>query len=465
MFWTESIVEEIKFLREWSEDLEIIAQRWADQCSNNISVVTEWCHDLESTSVGHNIGAIYGDAPGLTAPTLVDLWYMELLNMNASYLSRYKPSSMSSVQHYDYFTQLIWAESSQVGCGGVKYKELNMESYEHRNMTIYKLICNFAPSGNIIGQAVYTEGIPCSRCPHSGHCDSEYKYLCTSLSQKAETELNDEFHSTEEYIINDIANTTEVQKTIVNEHTKLNDKNIVTQAVINDEDTSFDFLSHLFDITSTHPSNLNQTTLSCKNIMAVDEFIELLKNKLNNDQSLKDILLSSTKALTPDPSLTDRTVAAIVNQLYSKKETTTVSKSTYEENINSTLLAELVEAVIFRHSDTFSSTEDISLQSQTSPNVNPIKIQAELGEIQANTDFTGHYFFPEEDEKIEPETTVIYDDLESLRISEVSLEIDDLKKNRETKDFLEEILESDFMTESVMGDQLVLNNRNGKLMV
>lgn len=85
-------------------------------------------------------------------------------------------------------------------------------------------------------------------------------------------------------------------------------------------------------------------------MLAVDEFIELLKNKLKSDQSLKDLLLSSNTTSTPEPSFTDRTVVAIVNQLYSKKETTTTTKSTHEENINSTLLADLVEAVIFRHS-------------------------------------------------------------------------------------------------------------------
>lgn len=44
---------------------------------------------LESTSVGQNIATIYGESPGLTASSLVDLWYMELLNINASILQHY----------------------------------------------------------------------------------------------------------------------------------------------------------------------------------------------------------------------------------------------------------------------------------------------------------------------------------------------------------------------------------------
>ncbi|XP_045766074.1 cell wall protein PRY3-like isoform X2 [Maniola jurtina] len=459
---------------EWSDELEVFAQRLADQCMSDVSRLTDWCHDLDNTSVGQAIGTIYGEAPGLTAPTLVDLWYMELLNINATYLPRYTPSSLTPLPHLDYFTQLIWAESSQVGCGGVKFKEINMDSNEKTNRTVYRLICNFAPSGNIIGQAVYNDGVPCSRCPYGGHCDSEYKYLCSSYLHTTVTKHNDNIQLTKEYK-NNISNrvnfnnfakvlTKEAKSTEITENYNLNEnRNITTPDLIADNDTNFDILSHLFDVTSIHPSNLKPTTMSCKDVLAVDEFIELLKNKLNSDQSLKDLLISASNASTPDPSFTDITVAAIINQLYSKKVTTTISKSTHEENINSTLLADLVEAVIFRHSDKFSTTESTSLHSQIAPNVSPIKIQAELAEIQENTEFTGHYFFPEDEEK-QPESTEIYDDLENSHISEISLEIDDLKKNRETKDFLEEILELDLVTESgIISDPLVLNNNNGTI--
>lgn len=57
----------------------------------------------------------------------------------------------------------------------------------------------------------------------------------------------------------------------------------------------------------------------------------------------------------------------------------------------------------------------------------------------------------------------MYDDSENLRISEISLEIEDLKKNRETKDFLEEILESDVMNESLTREQLDLNNNGTQI--
>ncbi|XP_023948785.1 uncharacterized protein LOC112053560 [Bicyclus anynana] len=459
---------------EWSDELEVIAQRWADQCFNNFTDVTKWCHDLENSSVGQTIGTIYGDAPGLTAASIVDLWYMELLNMNASYLERYSPSTLTSSEHYDDFTQLIWAESSRVGCGGVIFKEINTESLTVQKKTVYRLICNFSPSGNVIGKSVYNSGIPCSRCPHGRYCDVEYQFLCSSYVHKDETNFTDELKSTTEYKysyeltnINGFVKTNEDQlnKTEAKANLKLNEtQNVTTSDIVNDNDTYFDFLSHLFDISSTHAINLKPTTLPCKDNLAVDDFIELLKSKLKNDQSLKDLLLSSTTTLTPDSTFTDRTVAAIVNQLYSKKETTTTSQPTEDQNINSTLLADLVEAVIFRHSGIYSTTEEnLNLRTQIISNVIPIKIQAELGEIQSNTEFSGHYFFPEEEEKPDSNTTEVYDDLENLNISEISLEIDELTKNRETKDFLEEILESDLMTESGITDRVDLNNSNGTI--
>lgn len=42
-------------------------------------------------TVGQNVATIYGEAPGLTISSLVDIWYMELLNMNSSLVSRYRP--------------------------------------------------------------------------------------------------------------------------------------------------------------------------------------------------------------------------------------------------------------------------------------------------------------------------------------------------------------------------------------
>lgn len=46
---------------------------------------------LEGIFVGQNIATILGEAPRLTAAALVDVWYMELLNINVSILTKYQP--------------------------------------------------------------------------------------------------------------------------------------------------------------------------------------------------------------------------------------------------------------------------------------------------------------------------------------------------------------------------------------
>lgn len=124
----------------------------------------------------------------------------------------------------------------------------------------------------------------------------------------------------------------------------------ITSKIMENYDTQFDFFSDLFEITMSPVPRKEQSTMKCKEVLAVDEFLELLRNRLRNDPLLKDLLLSTTKLPISEPVVSDKTVAAIVKQLYSKKETPTTTKSTESDSFNSTILADLVEAVIFRHS-------------------------------------------------------------------------------------------------------------------
>lgn len=93
------------------------------------------------------------------------------------------------------------------------------------------------------------------------------------------------------------------------------------------------------------------TKHDCKDIFSVDNFIDLLRKKLSSDPAFKELLFSTKlPTLTGfiDSSFTDPSVAAFVSKLYSKKEAPTTMKSTENDLLNSTLLVDLVEAVIFR---------------------------------------------------------------------------------------------------------------------
>ncbi|KAM3967162.1 uncharacterized protein ACR2FA_011499 [Aphomia sociella] len=423
---------------EWSEDLEISAQKWADQCVvPNSHNTLDKCRDLENELVGQNIATVYGESPGLSPMALVDVWYMELLHTNVSIISSYIPSSQTGLSHYDYFTQLVWAESVHVGCGSVKYKQITRDSNKLVNRTINRLVCNFSPSGNLFNKAVYIQGAPCSLCSYDSVCDSEYQSLCGPSFRRENASVK--------YIVN-------TQKVMDDSRLLASDENSTTYETtpLNEDDdhfTPYNYFSGFFEVTRDSIVTNTGNNSSCKDLIAVDNFVELLKKKLSKDPMFKELLLSTTTQI-PEITYTDESVAALVSKIYSKKESTTTTKSTVQDHINSTLLVDLIEAVIFRSGDKISSTENIEQTVQQLRYVSPVKIQAELAEIKMNHDFTGHYFFPEDDsEETGTDTTEIYD-ISEHPISDIVLEIEDLKRQKNTKDFLEEILEFESATES-----------------
>lgn len=107
-------------------------------------------------------------------------------------------------------------------------------------------------------------------------------------------------------------------------------------------------------------------------------------------------------------------------------------------------------------------TEEEEHTTQYSSEVSPVKIQAELARIQQNSDFTGHYFFPEDDdEETSGEATEAYYDSSNIPIKDVMMEIEDIKKSTVTIDFLDEIFETDSVTEgSTSVSQLSPDNMN-----
>lgn len=114
--------------------------------------------------------------------------------------------------------------------------------------------------------------------------------------------------------------------------------------------TTFDYFSHLYDYrrqTTTSRTIPN----SCKDGMAVDDFVELLKKKLSNDLMIKDLLSYNKSAINSnaESSLNDYGVAAFVDRVYSKKEPSTTRKTVPSDYVNSTFLVDLIEAVIFRN--------------------------------------------------------------------------------------------------------------------
>lgn len=116
----------------WSETVAASAQAWADHLA-----VALGC-DLE-----HEDQDVYGEnlamGTSLTPAQAVNLW--------ASEKSRYTWSPTYSMADFNagsgHYTQLVWRQSTQIGCGRAICAQAVVIS------------CRFSPPGNVISQSVY----------------------------------------------------------------------------------------------------------------------------------------------------------------------------------------------------------------------------------------------------------------------------------------------------------------------
>ena len=72
-----------------------------------------------------------------------------------------------------HFTQVIWAETSRVGCGFTVY---SLDGAA--NQLFYS--CNYAPGGNMVDSQIYQLGAPASQCPSGYKASSDYPSLCAA---------------------------------------------------------------------------------------------------------------------------------------------------------------------------------------------------------------------------------------------------------------------------------------------
>lgn len=109
----------------WSNDLQNVAQSYADSydCSGTLK--------HSGKPYGENLALGY---PLYDGETGVIAWYNEIKDYDFS-----NPGFSESTGH---FTQVVWKDTTQVGCG---YKNCNNE------WGIY-LVCNYLAQGNIIGE-------------------------------------------------------------------------------------------------------------------------------------------------------------------------------------------------------------------------------------------------------------------------------------------------------------------------
>lgn len=154
---------------EWDPELATVAQRHADQCVFDHDCSE--CRSVERWGVGQNL-YIYKQSLRLPAKNwrrAVTDWYDEVRLFSRKHV---KPFQFSAA--IGHFSQLVWAQTSKVGCGSTSYREGKWFS------TLYT--CNYGPNGNFIRGEMYKSGRRCSACPSGTSCSSSYPGLCSQTT-------------------------------------------------------------------------------------------------------------------------------------------------------------------------------------------------------------------------------------------------------------------------------------------
>jgi hypothetical protein len=128
---------------KWSENLSAQAQKCADYNAANFLPLGQQKH-CRTPGFGQNI-AMATSSLHLNFTQMVDAWGNEKRNfLNGEYPSVSATGSPDAVSHY---TQMIWQNTSEVGCGEAKASGYNI------------LVCDYSPQGNTNG-VVYSPKRP-----------------------------------------------------------------------------------------------------------------------------------------------------------------------------------------------------------------------------------------------------------------------------------------------------------------
>ena len=120
----------------WSTSIATTAQNYANQCI--------WQHS-GTPGLGENL---YAAAPWSTAQTTAaNSWASESIYYN------YAANTCAGGQQCGHYTQMVWRDSSQVGCGIRNCSTGTPFGSKFPNWTI--VVCNYSPPGNYSGQRPY----------------------------------------------------------------------------------------------------------------------------------------------------------------------------------------------------------------------------------------------------------------------------------------------------------------------
>ena len=147
----------------WDERLGRLAQTFADKAifaHNPSRVIPEL-----PGYIGENIywSSFYGTTNKFDVKSAINSWFSEHKDFNLSNLV-----FMQNGKQIGHFTQVAWATTKRVGCGlKTVLKGNNYQNY---------FVCDYHTGGNFLGQKIYENGVPCTKCK----CSSKWKALCAA---------------------------------------------------------------------------------------------------------------------------------------------------------------------------------------------------------------------------------------------------------------------------------------------
>ncbi|XP_066252497.1 venom allergen 5 2-like [Euwallacea similis] len=163
-------------IMNYNKELEFIAQCWANACNGN-PLIHDHCRRTDIYAhVGQNLGYVNSTNPKIHKVKAIKdlslLWYDEVDVFDRTWINDTQNRGPDYV--VGHYTQLIWANSAEIGCAMSYYTNTVSSRIWHQII----LVCNYGPGGNYLARPVYMIGKPASRCPQGLGRNSFYKGLC-----------------------------------------------------------------------------------------------------------------------------------------------------------------------------------------------------------------------------------------------------------------------------------------------
>ncbi|XP_076300386.1 venom allergen 5.01 isoform X2 [Lasioglossum baleicum] len=128
----------------WDDELAAVAQRWADRCAENHDNL----RNVQRFAVGQNIARMWTTRPPGPYDDQPD-WRQRIYDWFKE-VQHYRTGYSEATGHY---TQLVWGDTFLLGCGYSFY-------YDPARGYTKNYVCNYGPSGNVLGYQPYQSGPP-----------------------------------------------------------------------------------------------------------------------------------------------------------------------------------------------------------------------------------------------------------------------------------------------------------------